>query len=119
MAARGLIPSVSIYGADWETPDGTCVRDYIHTADVATSIVNCIENGPANTPYEGLGSGEGHSVKEVLTSMKKVTNTNFNVIISERRPGDVATLICPARYNHISLTHDLDSMCLSAYQGLK
>ena len=119
MAARGMIPTVSIYGDDWETHDGTCVRDYIHTADVAASIVNCIEAGPANTPYEGLGSGIGHSVKEVLTSMKRVTSTDFHVIMAERRPGDVASLICPAQYSHISLTHDLDSMCLSAYEGLK
>lgn len=119
MAAKGLIPSISIQGTDWDTPDGTCVRDYIHAADLAASIVNCVERGPANTPYECLGSGKGYSVQEVLTSMKRVTNTDFDVIMTERRPGDVASMVCPSQYEFITLKHDLDSMCLSAFEGLK
>lgn len=119
MAAKGYLPNVTIFGTDWDTPDGTCVRDYIHASDLATSIVNCIEQGPANTHHECLGSGQGYSVKEVLSSMKKVSKKDFDVIIADRRPGDVASLICPTQYKHITLNHDLDSMCLSAYEGFK
>jgi len=118
-AAKGLAIDVPVFGDDWETPDGTCVRDYIDARDLATSIVNAIGAGPANTPYECLGSGTGYSVKEVLDAMKKVTGQDFPVTIIPRRPGDVASIICPEQYKHISLTHDLDAMCLSAYEGLK
>lgn len=121
MAALGELPSMTIAGDDWDTPDGTCVRDYIHVEDLAASIVNAIEAGPSNKPYECLGTGTGYSVKEVLTSMKRVTGVDFDVIMAPRRPGDVASMICPLQnqYPHISLTRDLDSMCLSAYEGLK
>ena len=119
MAARGLIQGLTIYGTDWDTPDGTCVRDYIHVMDLAASIVNAIDLGPTNTPYECLGSGTGYSVKEVVTSMKKVSGVDFNVTMAERRPGDVASMICPTQYSGIVLNHTLDDMCLSAYEGIK
>ena len=119
MAAKGIIPKITVFGTDWDTPDGTCVRDYIHVQDLARSIANAVEAGPANTPYECLGSGTGYSVKEVLTSMKNVSGVDFNVTMAERRPGDVASMICPEQYKHISIKHDLDSMCLSAYKGIK
>lgn len=119
MAAHGLLPSISIMGTDWDTPDGTCVRDYIHAQDLASSIVNCIERGPSNMEFECLGSGRGYSVKEVIDAMKRVSGVDFKVKLEDRRPGDVASMICPSQYEHITLNHDLDSMCLSAYEGLK
>lgn len=119
LVARGYLPEITVFGTDWDTPDGTCVRDYIHAKDLAASIVNAVEQGPANTPYECLGSGKGYSVLEVLSAMKKVTKENFRITMADRRPGDVSTMICPTQYSHISLKHDLESMCLSAYQGLK
>lgn len=118
MTARGMLPEITVFGTDWDTPDGTCIRDYIHAADLAASIVNAIEAGPSNTPYECLGSGTGYSVLEVLESMKRVSGVDFNVTMAGRRPGDVASMICPTQYKYITIKHDLDSMCLSAYQGL-
>jgi UDP-glucose 4-epimerase len=118
MAAAGQLAELTIAGNDWETPDGTCVRDYIHAMDLATSIVNAIDAGPSNTEYECLGSGTVFSVMDVITSMKKVSGVDFHVTIGQRRAGDVGSMICPSQYNRISLRHDLDSMCLSAYKGL-
>jgi len=117
MAARGILPEITVYGDDWPTPDGTCIRDYIHVADLATSIVNAIDAGPANTSYECLGSGTGYSVLQVLTSMKTVSGVDFRVRIDSRRPGDVASMICPSQYEHISMKYTLDDMCHSAYEG--
>lgn len=118
MAARGLLPEITVFGTDWETRDGTCIRDYIHAQDLAASIANAIEAGPASTPYECLGSGTGYTVLEVLESMKRVTGQDFRVTMAERRPGDVASMVCPEQYKYISLKHSLDDMCLSAYEGL-
>lgn len=118
MAAHGL-SGFSIMGDQWETPDGTAIRDYIHVEDIANSIVNAIEQGPANTPYECLGTGKGYSVKEVVESMKKVSGVDFEVQIGAAREGDVAKMICDSQYKHISLSHDLDSMCLSAFKNIK
>lgn len=119
MAAKGIIPSMSIMGDDWDTKDGTAIRDYIHVEDIAKSLANAIDYGPANTSYECLGTGTGYSVKEVIQSMKMVTGVDFPVIIEDRRLGDVASMICPSKYKYISLEHDLDSMCLSAYKGIQ
>jgi len=117
MAARGLLPEIKVYGTDWMTPDGTCIRDYIHVEDLAASICNAIDVGPSEQPYDCLGSGTGYSVLEVLSSMKKVSGVDFEVTMDTRRPGDVASMICPTQYPYSSLKHDLDSMCLSAFNG--
>jgi UDP-glucose 4-epimerase len=119
MAATGELDELVVAGNDWDTPDGTAVRDYIHAIDLAASIANAIEAGPANTEYEGLGSGTGYSVLEVIESMKKVSQVDFHVTIGSRRVGDVGKMICSSQYPHISLKHDLDSMCLSAYEGIR
>ena len=119
MAAAGKLPHLSIMGDDWDTPDGTAVRDYIHVKDLAAAIVKAVEVGPSNTPYECLGTGTGYSVLDVVTSMKRVTGVDFRVIMEGRRAGDVGSMICPSQYKHLKINHDLDSMCLSAYNALK
>lgn len=118
MAARGMIPHLKVYGSDYHTYDGTCVRDYIHVQDIVESIANAIEIGPSNTPYECLGSGKGYSVLEVIQSMKRVSGVDFPVIMTERRRGDVASMICPSQYKFISLKRDLDDMCRSTWENL-
>lgn len=119
MAAAGKLDSLTVFGTDWETKDGTCVRDYIHVQDIAESIVMAIVKGPSNTPYECLGSGKGYSVLDVIQSMKRVSGVDFNVRMEGRRDGDVASMICPTQYKHIVLNKDLDAMCLSAFEGIK
>lgn len=118
MAAKGIIPSLSVFGTDYETRDGTAIRDYIHVEDVATSIVNAVVAGPSNSPYECLGTGNGSTVLEVIDSMQRVTGNKFNVLNMPRRAGDDSSMICPSQYKHISLSKSLDDMCLSAYENI-
>lgn len=114
--ARGKKEVVKIYGTDYPTPDGTPLRDYIHVADVASSIVNGIEKGPTNTPYEELGTGKATSVLEVIEAVREVTGKSIDISLTDRRQCDVATLVATRPYHHISLTHDLNSICLSTYR---
>ena len=58
--AVGTRESMCIFGSDYDTPDGTCVRDYIHVVDLASAIEVAIATGPKNTPYECIGSGKGY-----------------------------------------------------------
>ncbi len=117
-AARGKRSEVKVFGTNYNTPDGTAIRDYIHVDDIAHSICNAVEKDATNTPYECLGSGTGHSVLEVVQSMKRVTGKDFRVTMASRRAGDDEKMVCPTQYRHISLNYNLDDMCLSAYQNL-
>ncbi len=95
LAARGEIPSVTILGTDWDTPDGTCIRDYIHVEDLAEAHVLALEylgNGGPSTAWN-LGTGRGHSVREVIASAENVTGRRVPSLEGPRRPGDPATLI--------------------------
>lgn len=116
MAARGEIESMTIFGDDWGTPDGTAIRDYIHVKDIAKSIVNAINLGATNS-IEGLGNGKGYSVTEVIAAMKKVSGVDFKTSVMPPRPGDVAKMVCENQYKHIVLEHGLESMCSSALKG--
>lgn len=119
MAAAGLIPELTIMGNDWDTRDGTCVRDYIHVEDLVGGIIQAILHGPSNTPYECLGTKNGSTVLEVVDAMKKITGVDFRVTIGPRRAGDVASMLCPAAYPRLTINHALEDMCLSAYEGIK
>lgn len=94
-AALGVRKSIKIFGTDYPTPDGTCIRDYIHVNDLATAHIKGIEflfQGN-NSDYFNLGNGTGFSVREIIDTVKKVTKTNFPVEEVERRPGDPPILI--------------------------
>lgn len=119
MAAAGLIPELVVAGNNWDTRDGTAVRDYIHVEDIVGGIIAAIEGGPANTPYECLGTKHGSTVLEVVDTMKRITGVDFHVKIGPRRAGDVASMLCPAAYSRLSINHTLEDICLSAYEGVK
>lgn len=108
-----------IYGEDYDTPDGTCVRDYIHVVDLVNAIRDTIKHGAFNTPYECIGSGQGYSVKEVVATMKEVTGVDFKVEVAGRRAGDPASLAIDNQFNLLQPTLTLKDMCLSAYQAEK
>lgn len=114
-AAVGARSKMAIYGDDYDTPDGTCVRDYIHVVDLANAIVNSINN-PANTAYECLGLEKGTSVKEVIQTMKSVTGIDFTVDMEGRRDGDAASLVVEGKSKYLEPKHTLEDMCLSAYE---
>lgn len=88
----------TIFGDDYNTPDGTCVRDYVHVNEICNALMTAIEQ-PANG-LENLGHGVGSSVKEMVELFKKVNNVDFNVNIGPRKKGDpaVSVLDNPGRY---------------------
>lgn len=100
-AALGHTPAVKIFGTDYPTPDGTCIRDYIHVLDLAVAHVLSLEyltnNNPTTTYNLGtgsgstvynLGTGQGSSVREVVELTRRISGSNFEVIETDRRPGD-------------------------------
>ncbi len=94
-AAIGKRPSISIFGDDYDTPDGTCVRDYIHVSDLADAHVLGVEYllaGGASTAVN-LGNGRGFSVKEVIAAVERVTGTTIRVEMAARREGDPPKLV--------------------------
>ena len=115
--AAGKREEMSIYGNDYNTPDGTCIRDYIHVVDLATAIADTIKNGAFNTPYECIGSGKGYSVIEVVRMMKKVSGKDFKVNIANRRAGDPAALAIDNQFELLKADHTLEDMCQSAYEA--
>ncbi|MUG97589.1 UDP-glucose 4-epimerase GalE [Scytonema sp. UIC 10036] len=95
LAAMGKRDSISVFGTDYPTPDGTCVRDYIHVSDLADAHVlglkYLLEGG--NSEVFNLGNGNGFSVKEVIDTAKKVTRKDIKVVECDRRSGDPPSLI--------------------------
>lgn len=93
--ALGKREHISIFGDDYDTPDGSCVRDYIHVTDLAQAHIlalNKLRDGGDSDIYN-LGNGKGFSVKEVVELTREVTGKEIKAVIAERRPGDPATLI--------------------------
>ena len=93
--AKGEIPYLEIYGTDYPTPDGTCIRDYIHVMDLAEAHILAMEYllSEKKSLILNCGYGKGFSVREVINTVKKVTGRNFEVIETKRRPGDPPILI--------------------------
>jgi len=115
MAAAGLRADIKIFGKDYPTRDGTCIRDYIHISDLCNSIVKAVETGPTNTPYECLGSAQGYSVLDVIGSMERVTGINLKKVFTDRRAGDATSCIVDNLSELCELTKTLDDMCLDQY----
>ena len=115
MAACGKIPHIDIFGDDYDTRDGTCIRDYVHVEDLSKAIVNAVEQGPRNTPYECLGSKQGWSVLEVLDTMEQVTGKKIKRKIANRREGDSVVNLVDELSPLIKLEKTLDIMCEDQY----
>ncbi len=96
--AVGKRPSISIFGTDYETPDGTGIRDYIHVEDLATAHVQALKylrDGGTSTTLN-CGYGHGYSVREVLAAVEQANGQPINTVEAERRPGDPPTLVAVA-----------------------
>ncbi len=94
MAASGLIDEIEVFGTDYETSDGTCVRDYIHVSDLARAHLRAlmhIEAGGESLSVN-LGTGRGVSIKEILQAVSRVTTKSVPAVFRSRRPGDPAEL---------------------------
>ena len=115
---------VQVFGTDWPTPDGSCIRDYIHVSDLADAHVAALNylNQEAR-PYQifNVGTGTGSSVLEVLAAIKIVVGKDFAVELTDRRPGDPAALTADvSRIGKIlgwQAKYDLHDICESAYRA--
>jgi UDP-glucose 4-epimerase len=119
---EGRTPRIN--GDDYATPDGTCVRDYIHVADLAASHVAAAEALRDARPLErvyNLGSGDGLSVRQIMDAMARVTGVAFDPEIHPRRPGDPARIVASgelaARDLDWRMRHTVDDMVASAWQA--
>lgn len=121
-AAMGKRPDIRIYGTDYETPDGTCVRDYIHVDDLCRAHLLALSklDERAEQVYN-LGNGQGYSVREVVDTVRRVSGRDFKVVETDRRPGDPAFLTSDATKIRRELgwtarRPELESMVATAWQ---
>jgi UDP-glucose 4-epimerase len=121
-AALGRREALHIFGTDYDTPDGTCIRDYIHVADLAGAHVLSLGHLEAGNPSGvfNCGYGHGYSVREIARAVQRVSGVDFPVVESGRRAGDPPALISdPARIraamNWTPAHDDIDVIALSAY----
>lgn len=123
-AALGKRASISIFGTDYETKDGTCVRDYVHVLDIAKAhklALKALEKGVSGK--YNLGTNNGYSVKEVIEAAREITKCDIKAIEEERRPGDPAVLVASFDKAKKKLgwqpDHDLKSIIKSAWEWHK
>jgi UDP-glucose 4-epimerase len=93
--ALGETPQVEIYGTDYDTPDGTCIRDYIHILDLARAHILAL--GAPQSAFYNLGTGGGSSVREVIEAGRRITGRDIKVAEKPRRPGDPPRLIASSQ----------------------
>jgi len=120
--ALGRLEHVNIFGIDYPTPDGTCVRDYIHVSDLAAAHLLALNALEKSSPLiYNLGNGQGFSVREVVEVARKVTGHAIPVVETPRRPGDPAVLIASSEKIRRELgwepkVPDVESIVASAWQ---
>jgi UDP-glucose 4-epimerase len=97
-AAEGKLPFVSVFGSDYPTPDGTCIRDYIHVSDLADAHIRALKylREGHNSTHINLGNGQGYSVLEVIEAARRVTGRQIEARLEPSRPGDPSRLIADA-----------------------
>lgn len=122
MLLAGKTPRIN--GDDYDTPDGTCVRDYVHVADLAEAHVVAARHLSAGDPLEpvyNLGSGTGSSVREIMDAIRTVTGIDFTPEIAPRRPGDPARIVATgeaaARDLDWQMRHSLEDMVRTAWEA--
>jgi UDP-glucose-4-epimerase GalE len=125
-AAAGLRPQLEVFGNDYPTFDGTCIRDYIHVSDLAEAHALAAEflHSPAGSGFTALnlGTGSGHSVQQVVTAAEKVSGHSVPLRTTERRPGDPPSLVAdPTRARQLlrwSANRSLEDIVASAWKWL-
>lgn len=96
--ALGQRPAIQILGNDYPTPDGTCIRDYVHVEDLAEAHLAALDRlRPGQGIHANLGTGRGYSVQEVIDACRKVTSHPIPTVLAPRRPGDPPILIADSR----------------------
>lgn len=124
--AVGELPLLTIFGDDYNTPDGTCIRDYIHVVDLAKGHIKALEHAYDSKPgvyIYNLGSGKGVSVKEIVTAFERVNNLKLNYKFGPRREGDLPGFYADATKALKELNwkteETLESMCKDSYNFIK
>lgn len=122
--AIGIRTQLSVFGSDYNTPDGTCIRDYIHVVDLAKAHVIAIQrlvDKKSKKPFEvfNIGTGNGITVLEVIKSFERVSGKKLNYVLVDRRAGDVEKVWADTSFANIELgwmaEKSLDEMVLSAW----
>lgn len=112
-AANKILPHVTINGNDYETPDGTTIRNYTHIKDIIDSLVRINDYGNTNN-IECLGNTTGYSVLQVINAMKKVSGCDFKVLYGPRRDGDSVQSVLPNQSKFFIESNTLEDQCISA-----
>ena len=104
-AALGLRPKLEVFGVDYPTPDGSCIRDYIHVSDLARAHSDALRHLRSGSPSLTLNCGYGHgfSVLEVVETVKRVSGVDFKVEVAPRRPGDPARIVANSQLARTTL----------------
>jgi UDP-glucose 4-epimerase len=125
LTAAGLLPKLTVFGGDYPTRDGSCIRDYIHVSDIADAHVKALQylihnQNKQNNSVFNLGTGNGVSVLEAINSFEKVTQQKLNYEVGPRRAGDVINIYANNILAKEELKwlpkHNLDDMMLSAWK---
>ena len=126
MAARGQLEVLQVFGDDYPTADGTCIRDYIHVCDLADAHVRAIEalHGGTKSIVCNLGTGNGLSVRQIIESVEKVTGLRVPLSVGPRRAGDPPRLTADASLAHTTLgwqpnCSDVDSIISHAWKWMQ
>jgi UDP-glucose 4-epimerase len=123
--ALGQRPALTVFGTDYPTPDGTCIRDYIHVEDLVDAHVRALDAlAPGDQRAYNLGVGRGYSVREIIDSVRRVTGKDFKVIEGPRRAGDPPRLFAdPSRIRRelgwSAAITDLDAIVRSAWDWFR
>ena len=121
--ATGELPVLSIYGDDYDTSDGTGVRDYIHVVDLAKGHVLALNNKNTGVKIYNLGTGKGTSVMELVNAFERVNQITINKKIAPRRPGDIDACYaaCDKAFNELGFKAEknIDEMCKDSYNFVK
>ena len=123
--AIGKLPQLSVYGNDYDTPDGTGVRDYIHVVDLALGHIKAVEKvlSCKEINIYNLGTGIGYSVLDIVKAFEKASGVKINYKIAPRRPGDLATCYSdPSKANKElgwKAERDLEKMCEDSWRWQK
>ena len=120
-AASGKMKELKVFGSDYDTPDGTCVRDYIHVVDLAKGHVCALKYAAENTGAEAinLGTGTGYSVLDIINTFEQSAGVKVPYVLADRRPGDIASNYSnptkAAEKLHWKAEKTLDDMCRDSW----
>ena len=123
--AAGKLPQLTVFGDDYPTRDGTCVRDYLHVVDLAKGHISALEYAETHTGAEAfnLGTGNGVSVLELLHSFQNVNGVPVPYVVGDRRDGDLALVYAdPSRAReklHWTAEKTVDDMCRDSWHFIQ